>query len=295
MQVHSNFFKTSDGEQIFYSTNFPVDFKTSQDKVLLFNYGLVCSNLHWKYQLEWFHNAGFKILFHDYRGHFQSSGKDNLRAITFDRIALDIKEMLDHLKIEHVAAIGHSMGVNITLELARNHPEKVRAMCLLSGTTLPVKDVMFDTNLMEYIVPVTEEILKRYREVFQFVWDTQAMNPMTLKLIHSQGFNEKQVGRDFIEVYMNRVAQLGPDLFLQLFNQMQGHSILGHLDQMKIPALIIGGDRDRVIPYHLQRLLHQRLSGSEIYLVKEGSHVPQVDFPEYVNARMRLFLETKFA
>jgi pimeloyl-ACP methyl ester carboxylesterase len=154
---------------------------------------------------------------------------------------------------------------------------------------------MFDTNLMEYIVPVTEEILKRYREVFQFVWDTQAMNPMTLKLIHSQGFNEKQVGRDFIEVYMNRVAQLGPDLFLQLFNQMQGHSILGHLDQMKIPALIIGGDRDRVIPYHLQRLLHQRLSGSEIYLVKEGSHVPQVDFPEYVNARMRLFLETKFA
>lgn len=295
MKVYSNFFRTSDGEQIFYSTNFPIDFKTPHEKVLLFNYGLVCSNLHWKYQLEWFHDAGFKILFHDYRGHFQSSGKDNLSAITFERIALDIHEMLEHLLIKKVVAIGHSMGVNITLELARRHPEDVHAMCLLSGTTLPVKDVMFDTNLMEYIIPVTEEILKRYREVFQFVWDTQAMNPMTLKLIHSQGFNEKQVGREFIEVYMNRVAQLGPDLFLQLFNQMQAHSILGHLDNMKAPALIIGGDRDRVIPFHLQRLLQQRLANSEIYLVKEGSHVPQVDFPEYVNERMRLFLDRKLA
>ena len=295
MQLYANFFRASDGEQLFYTTNFPIDFKTSHEKVLLFNYGLVCSNLHWKYQLEWFHSAGYKILFHDYRGHFQSSGKDNLSSITFERIALDISEMLDHLHIKTVAAIGHSMGVNITLELARRHPEKVHAMCLLSGTVLPVKDVMFDTNLMEYIIPVSEEILRRYREVFQFVWDTQAMNPMTLKLIHSQGFNEKQVGREFIEVYMNRVAQLGPDLFLQLFNQMQAHAILGHLDQMKIPALIIGGDRDRVIPFHLQRLLQHRLSGSELYLIKEGSHVPQVDFPEFVNSRMKLFLDKKIA
>jgi len=295
VQLHANFFKTSDGEQIFYSTNFPIDFKTSHEKVLLFNYGLVCSNLHWKYQLEWFSQAGYKILFHDYRAHFQSSGKDNLGNVTFERIALDISEMLEHLNIKSVAAIGHSMGVNITLELARRHPDKIHAMCLLSGTVLPVKDVMFDTNLMEYIVPVTEEILKRYREVFQFVWDTQAMNPMTLKLIHSQGFNEKQVGREFIEVYMNRVAQLGPDLFLQLFNQMQAHDILAHIENMNIPSLIIGGDRDRVIPFHLQRLLQQRLSGSELYLIKEGSHVPQVDFPEFVNERMKVFFEKRLA
>lgn len=295
MQLHANFFKTSDGEQIFYSTNFPIDFKSGHEKVLLFNYGLVCSNLHWKFQLEWFSRAGYKILFHDYRAHFQSSGKDNLENVTFERIALDINEMLEHLNITTVAAIGHSMGVNITLELARRHPAKIHAMCLLSGTVLPVKDVMFDTNLMEYIVPVTEEILKRYREVFQFVWDTQAMNPMTLKLIHSQGFNEKQVGREFIEVYMNRVAQLGPDLFLQLFNQMQAHDILAHIENMNIPSLIIGGDRDRVIPFHLQRLLQQRLSGSELYLIKEGSHVPQVDFPEFVNERMKVFFEKRLA
>lgn len=295
MQLHSNFLKTSDGEQIFYTTNFPIDYKTEHQKVVLFNYGLLCSNWHWKYQLEWFHNAGYKILFHDYRGHFQSSGVDNLTNITFERIALDINELLAHLKIKTVAAIGHSMGVNVTLEYARRYPESISAMCLLSGTVLPVKGVMFDTNFMEFILPAAEEIKKRYTEFFDFIWKTQAMNPLTLELIHSQGFNKKQVSRDYIEVYMNRLAQLGSDLFLQLFSEMQKHDIIGHLDELKIPALVMGGDKDRVIPFHLQHLIQQRLQGSELYIVKEGSHVPQVDFPEFVNQRMKLFLEKNLA
>jgi pimeloyl-ACP methyl ester carboxylesterase len=291
MQTFANFFRTSDGEQIFYGTNFKVDHKTPHENILVFNYGLVCSNLHWKYQLEWFDKAGFKILFHDYRGHFQSSGSDHLDRITFARIATDIAELLDHLNASKSVCIGHSMGVNVTLEFAKMYPEKLSAMCLLSGTILPVKGVMFDTNFMEYIIPAAEAILHNYREIMQFTWDTQAMNPLTLKLIHSQGFNEKKVSRDFIEVYMNRIAQLGPDLFLQLFNQMQAHDILAYLGQIRLPALIIGGDKDRVIPFHMQRLLQQRLTNSQLYMVKDGSHVPQVDFPEMVNSRMKLFLE----
>jgi non-heme chloroperoxidase len=292
VKVQSNFFKTSDREQLFYSTNFPVDFKTIHENVIVFNYGLVCSNHHWKYQLEWFDQRGFKILFHDYRGHFQSSGKDNLSKITFKQIAQDTEELLEHLKCEKVFYVGHSMGVNVTLELARMYKERISGMILISGTTLPVKGVMFDTNLMEYIIPVAEEGLKRYRDIFDVVWKTQAMNPMAVKLIHSQGFNEKMVSKEFIEVYMNRLAQLGPDLFMQLFGEMQKHDILGNLESMNIPSLIMGGDKDNVIPYHLQQLLHQSLKNSELYLIKDGSHVPQVDFPEFINERMKLFIDS---
>lgn len=295
MQQFANFFRTSDGEQIFYCTNFPIDFETKHEKVVLFNYGLLCSNHHWKYQLEWFDKAGYKILFHDVRGHFQSSGKDNLKAITFPRLADDIGEMLDHLKIQNVVAVGHSMGVNISLELARRHPARVVALALISGTVLPVKGVMFDNNLMEYIMPMVEEALKRFRKAIDMVWNTQGMNPLTIELIHSQGFNKKQVDREFIEVYMNRLAQLGPDLFMQLLEQMQTHDIIGYLGDMTMPALVVGGDLDRVIPFHLQRLLQQRLPSAELYIIKDGSHVPQVDFPERINERLKLFLEQRLS
>ena len=91
---------------------------------------------------------------------------------------------------------------------------------------------------------------------------------------------------------MNRLSQLGPDLFMQLFGEMQKHDILGDLGMMNMPSLVIGGDKDNVIPYHLQLLLHQTLRNSELYLVKDGSHVPQVDFPEFINERIKQFIDS---
>lgn len=60
----ANFFKTEDNEQIFYLKNFST-FDSSK-KTIVFNYGLVCSNHHWKYQVEYFDERGYQILMHDY-------------------------------------------------------------------------------------------------------------------------------------------------------------------------------------------------------------------------------------
>ena len=77
---------------------------------------------------------------------------------------------------------------------------------------------------------------------------------------------------------------------LQL-NEMQKHDILAHLPQIKIPTLVIGGDNDKVIPNYLQKLLHNNLPNAELYIVHQGSHVPQVDFPQFINERLLYFLE----
>jgi pimeloyl-ACP methyl ester carboxylesterase len=59
---------------------------------------------------------------------------------------------------------------------------------------------------------------------------------------------------------------------------------------MKIPALVIGGQKDNVIPNHLQRTLASLLPNSETYFFVSGSHVPQADFPDMINERIDLFL-----
>ena len=81
---YSNYFSTSDGEQLFFTTNFVP--QTVNKNVLIFNYGLVCSNHHWQYQIEHFDHLGFNILIHDYRGHFSSSGKENIKNINFYKL-----------------------------------------------------------------------------------------------------------------------------------------------------------------------------------------------------------------
>ena len=289
----SNFFKTSDGEQIFYSKNF-ITFEPNRPMIVL-NYGLVCSNHHWKFQIPFLDHLGYQLLIHDYRGHFQSTGAQDVKKITFPQMASDVAELCGFLGINKAIMLGHSMGVNVCLQLAKDYPELVSGMILISGTFINVKDVMFDTNLMEFIAPLAAMGLEKYPEIFKKIWSNSGMNPIVRELIHSTGFNRAKVSKEFIEIYLNRVGQLGADVFFQLFNEMTKQNITASLEKMKMPSLVIGGFKDNVIPNHLQRALASLLPKSETYFLKDGSHVPQADFPEMINERIELFVVQHFS
>lgn len=288
----SNFFKTTDGEQILYTTNFQVRDDIEHENVLVFNYGLVCSNHHWKEQLPFFDKLGFKILIHDYRGHYQSTGSHDISNVTFENITNDLYGICKTLNIKSTIQIGHSMGVNVTLEFIRKFPDLVNKVVLMSGTVIPVDNIMFDTNIMDHLRPVLTKLSKKFPTEFKTFWKFSGRNPIVKKLIHVGGFNLHEVSDEFIEIYVNKLGQLGPELFFQLLDEMQKHDILAHLPQIKIPTLVIGGDNDKVIPNYLQKLLHNNLPNAELYIVHQGSHVPQVDFPQFINERLLYFLES---
>lgn len=287
--MKANFFKTLDGEQLYYATNF----KGNSDKpVLIFNYGLVCSTYHWSFQTDYFERH-YSILIYDYRGHFQSTGRDNLDKITFSQMSHDLHSLTEHLGIKKAVMLGHSMGVNLCLQVAKEYPDLVAGQVLVSGTLMPVTDVMFDTNLMEFVAPIIELALKKYPGALDKIWKSSGSNPIVKKLIHHQGFKMDNVSSEFIEIYLNKVGVLGPELFFQLFNEMTRQNILGDLGKMNHPVLIMGGMKDKVIPNHLQHLLHSLMPQSETYFYKDGSHVPQVDYPELTNQRIEFFLKQK--
>ena len=287
----ANFFKTQDNEQIFYLKNFTKFDPTK--KTLVFNYGLVCSNHHWKYQVDYFDQRDYQILMHDYREHFQSSGKHDVKKITFVQMAKDIKDLCDFSGINHAVMLGHSMGVNVSLQLAKDYPDLVQGMVLISGTFMAVNDIMFDSNVMEFITPVFVAGLEKYPEFMKKIWTSSGLNPLVRNIIHATGFNKANVSKEFIEIYLNRVGQLGPEIFFQLFDEMTKQHISSSLERMKIPALVVGGQKDNVIPNHLQRTLANLLPESETYFLVTGSHVPQVDFPELINERVDLFLHQR--
>lgn len=288
IKSEANFYKTPDNEQIFFVKNF--DSVDESKPVLVFNYGLVCSNHHWKFQLNHFDRLGFQLVIQDYRGHFQSTGGNDIEKMTFKQFAEDIHGLCQYLGIKRAYMLGHSMGVNVCLQLAKDFPELVRGMVLISGTFMPVKDIMFDSNVMEFLTPTLTAALDKYPAFMKKVWSSAGFNPLVKAIIHSTGFNKDKVSREFIDIYMNRVSQLGIEVFFQLFEEMTKQNIVSNLQQMNIPSLVIGGHNDNVIPNHLQRTLAELLPQSETYFLKTGSHVPQADYPEMINERIELFI-----
>lgn len=289
-QLIANFYKTSDHQQIFYLRN--VKEFDNNKPILVFNYGLVCSNHHWSLQVSTFDKLGYQILLHDYRGHFQST-MGSIDEITFPQLASDLAALCQHQGIKKAIFLGHSMGVNVCLQMAKSHPELVEALVLISGTYMPVKDIMFDTNIMEYIMVVATLFHQHYPDVLKKIWQTGGLNPIVREIIHTAGFNKKKVSKEFIEIYLNRMGQLGVEIFFKLINEMSHQNITSSLTKIHVPSLVIGGLKDGVIPNHLQRSLAGILADSETYFLKTGSHVPQADFPEFINDRIELFFKQR--
>lgn len=285
------YFYTTDDTRIFYNSNLKDSSVKTHLPTLIFNYGLVCNHRHWEEQIPYFEEIGYPILLHDYRYHYSSSGKNDLTDCNFVKMAGDLDELLDFLKLDRVVMLGHSMGVNVTLEYARLYPRKLKGMILISGSVLPPQDVMFDSNLTDIIFPYLQHFSATYPEVFNKIWKTSYLNPIARSLVYKGGFNISQVNEEFVQVYMKKISELPQDILLHLLNEMKNHNILNDLESIEIPSLIMGGDKDKVIPNYLQIILFEKLPKSELYIIKEGSHVPQVDFPESTNERILQFLK----
>jgi pimeloyl-ACP methyl ester carboxylesterase len=81
------------------------------------------------------HLEGADVILPDLRGFGESAVVDG--AYTMADMADDVIALLDALKIEKAAFVGHSMGGYVALEIARKHSRRVSGLGLVSTQALP--------------------------------------------------------------------------------------------------------------------------------------------------------------
>ncbi|MDB5298057.1 MAG: 2-hydroxy-6-oxo-6-phenylhexa-2,4-dienoate hydrolase [Phycisphaerales bacterium] len=72
--------------------------------------------------------AGHRVVVPDQVG-FGKSGKPDV-AYSFDLLAANTAALLDHLRVERAAVVGHSMGGMLAVRFARTHPRRVTRLVL---------------------------------------------------------------------------------------------------------------------------------------------------------------------
>lgn len=240
---------------------------------ILFNHSGT-SNLSWSERFLETMAEAFTIVTPDHRGTGLSSPASS--EFSLADLAEDGRAVLQAQGVDQALVIGTSMGGAVAQEFALNFPDQVSALVLLgtfAGTqhrVLPDPDVM---TLMERASKVASKV-ERWRQM--------------LPTIYSPTFLQ-QYEELALELELKGVRFATEETLKWHGRAVSNFEAYDRLPSLAVPTLVIHGTDDPIIPLENGKILARRISHSEFVPLEGVGHLPAVEQPLDVAARIRNF------
>ncbi len=280
----SGFFKSFDGTMIHFE-------ERGEGDAIVFVYGIACSTNHWHHQVD-FLKKEFRVITFDLRGHHQSSTPELAENLSVEGCARDIVALLDHLNVPSAHLIGHSFGVPVSILTYSLVPARISSLVLVNGfIENPIKG-MYGLDVVEKIYSFVKAYYVRDPAFWNKLWQLSTHNPITMVFAGLLGgFNLQVTQFKDIEIYAKGVSQIPLGNFLNLFQSLMDFHGESILETVLCKTLVIAGERDSITPLKLQVEIHEKIVRSQLCMIPYASHCTQLDFPDYVNLKIREHLK----
>lgn len=283
----------------FDGTHLAYTIKGRSGPVVVLNAGYCCPDNFWRYLAPALAKK-FRVLIWNYRGTGVSGmpREPGYRARNYtvedfalDRYARDLKVILDHENIRDAILIGHSMGVEVTLEAYRLMPDRIRAMVAITGPYASPLTTFYNTTFVPRLFPVARVLLSKLPTAVKPAWRAIFRSPIPHPLaVHLGALGPKTRAED-MRAYYDHMAEMDPQVMLKMAEAMHQHSAEDILRKIKVPTLIVVGERDNFIPPWLGHVMASRIPIAELVTVPEGTHGAIVEDPKFVNRSVLDFLQ----
>jgi pimeloyl-ACP methyl ester carboxylesterase len=231
-----------------------------------------------------------RMLLWEYPGHGFPSGEACRGKASVRSFARDALELLDGVGIDQAVLVGQGMGVQIVLEMHLLCPERTACIVGLCGTDggpfcgvvpFPLERAV-SRAFQRILLPVGVPFWKLYRAVRHAYRPTSTGDPSFDRADSSP--NRRG------ELWREKIHRTDPQTGLRIFSSMLFHPPARMLPQKSVPALILGGDQDRLISRERYRELANRLPGSRMVFLPGCTHRAMEENPEAVNRHVETFL-----
>lgn len=237
---------------------FVEDIDPGHGKPILFLHGWPANHKMFEYQYNQLPKLGYRCIGVDHRGFGKSDRPWN--GYSYNRLADDIRIVVDTLRLEDVTLVGHSMGGAIAIRyMARHAGHKVSKLALL-GAAAPTF-----TQRPDFPYGITKE------EVNKLIEGTYTDRPKMLA--------------DFGDIFFARyLTESFKDWFHGLGIEASGHAtamcaislrdedLREDLSKINVPTGIFRGKQDRICPFVIAELLQAGIRGSELIPFKYSGH-----------------------
>lgn len=208
---------------------------------------------------------------------------------TYTGMVKFVKEFTDALTLRTFTLGGNSMGGGVTLAYALEHPHDLKAMVLVdaAGVRLSVSA----SNKVNR--PIAFELAGRWYSD----WIIENITPRSLA---AEGLNtsvsvKSIINEEMIDRYWELVRHPGNRraTSLRFASYRKAGSNDLPVEKIDIPALIIWGEEDKLIPVDAGKALAARLPDNQLIIYPSVGHLPMEEVPIKSATAVRQFLENK--
>ena len=203
-----------------------------------------------------------------YEKHFRCILVDNRGAGRSDKpagpytprmMAADTLGLMDALAIQKAHVSGISMGSCIATEMALAAPQRIRSLTLISGW--PQCDAY------------TVRIFEMFKSVVPYVGGSTFTRLLQLWIFAPSYFAthmDDLLRRE--EMGKNNPYPMPLHAFIAQADACISHDALDRLAQITAPTLVTVGDQDIFTPLHYSQTIHERIAGSELFVLPGCGH-----------------------
>jgi pimeloyl-ACP methyl ester carboxylesterase len=280
----------------FDGTHIAYTLKGSSGPVVALCAGFCCPDNFWRY-LGPSLSRKYRVLIWNYRGMGVSgmpkepgyrARNYSVEDFTVDRYAKDLKAILDHEGIEQAVVLGHSMGTQVALEAYRMMPDRITAIVSITGPFASAINSLYNTTFAPRLFPAG---LVLARTVARPLWRALFKMPFTHPLAIQFGALGPKTKLEDMKPYYEHLGNLDPQMILKAAEAMHAHSAEDILRKVKVPTLVIVGERDNFVPPWLGHVMASRIPIAEMLIVPGGTHGTIVEEPKIVNKAVHDFLD----
>ena len=222
--------------------------------------------------------ARHRVVLWEPRGHARSDSPDDPARYSFARWALDLKCVLDHLKIKTAHVGGLSLGAGIATRFTLRFPARVRSLLITNSSSAAGLPLSPD-NLVMRARSIEVTLKDGMDAMAEFA---MATNPnVTARLAIDPNAKAE------FYAYYRRLTPIGYANALRALLAMD--YITEELPKIRVPVLLIGGDRDPSL--QPMKIIAKKIKGSKLVVLSPASHFANRDQPDAWNSAALEFLE----
>lgn len=237
---------------------------------LLLLHGLGSSLRDWFAQAKHFSGA-YRVIRIDMRGHGRSKKPDG--GYSIPQMASDAAALLDHLDLEAAHVVGLSLGGMVTLQMALDHPERVRTATAVNCDV----DYRLD-SLLDWAIYLTRYLVVRL------------LGPRVMARLLAPILLPDPEHEDLRKTFIRRYSENDREVLLACINAIAGWSIQERLSEIKRPVLIVASEND-YSEVAVKKKYAAKIPGARLVVIPGAHHAVPVEQSERFNAEFEHFLQ----